>query len=197
MRILRQFFGFLTIVLGVIFMAKTSLATNASIAPKGTKEGEFIALQLKDGTVMIRLRPDLAPSHVARIKELSNQGFYDGLKFHRVIPGFMAQTGDPRGNGTGGSGKNLKAEFSNERHKRGTVSMARASSPDSGDSQFFICFADAPHLDGQYTVWGEVISGMEFVDMIKKGHGGNGEVSDPADTIVSMKVVQAAEVKLP
>lgn len=113
---------------------------------------------------MIQLRPDLAPKHVARIKELTRAGFYDGLSFHRVIPGFMAQTGDPRGDGTGGSGQKIKAEFSNEKHQRGTVSMARAASPDSGDSQFFICFAPSTWLDGQYTVWGQVVSGMDFVD---------------------------------
>src|ERR1700744_2968611 len=126
-------------------------------------------LDAPKGRVTIELRPDLAPGHVARIKELVRQGFYDGLKFHRVIPGFMAQTGDPKGDGTGGSGKKLKAEFSKAPHVRGTVSMARAASPDSGDSQFFICFAPAPFLDGQYTVWGKVTSGMENVDKIKRG----------------------------
>lgn len=150
-------------------------------------------LDLPAGRVVIKLRPDLAPNHVARIKELARQGFYDGLTFHRVIPGFMAQTGDPRGDGTGGSGKKLKAEFSKEKHLRGTVSMARAASPDSGDSQFFICFAPAPFLDGQYTIWGEVVSGMEFVDKIKMGdQSDNGHVDDPTK-IVKMQV--AADVK--
>ncbi|WP_217701527.1 peptidylprolyl isomerase [Thalassospira lucentensis] len=150
-------------------------------------------LDLKDGRVVIQLRPDLAPNHVARIKELTRQGFYDGLKFHRVIDGFMAQTGDPAGNGTGGSGQKLKAEFSNEHHARGTVSMARSASPDSADSQFFICLADAPHLDGQYTVWGEVVEGMEYVDMIKKGASwANGSVADP-DHIIKMQVAADAE----
>ena len=147
-----------------------------------------LVLQLKDGNVMIEMFPDVAPNHVARIKELVRQGFYDGLKFHRVISGFMAQTGDPRGNGTGGSGKNIEAEFNNKHHGRGTVSMARANDPNSADSQFFICFADAGYLDGKYTVWGQVISGMEFVDNIKKGEGSNGEVSDP-DKIISMRVL--------
>ncbi|MCC7272943.1 MAG: peptidylprolyl isomerase [Alphaproteobacteria bacterium] len=152
-----------------------------------------IYLDLKDGRVVIELRPDLAPRHVARIKELTRQGFYDGIAFHRVIDGFMAQTGDPRGDGTGGSGQKLKAEFSGERHVRGTLSMARASSPDSADSQFFIMFAPSTHLDGQYTVWGKVTSGMEFVDMIKKGSSSaNGAVRDP-DRIVRMRV--AADVK--
>jgi peptidylprolyl isomerase len=150
-------------------------------------------LDLKDGRVVIELRPDLAPNHVARIKELTRQGFYNGLKFHRVIDGFMAQTGDPKGNGTGGSGQKLKAEFSREKHVRGTASMARAQDPNSGDSQFFIVFQPAPHLDGQYTVWGKVVEGMEFVDKIKKGSGGGGTVADPADTIVKMQV--AADAK--
>ena len=121
------------------------------------------------GRVVIEMRPDLAPGTVAQIKMLVRQGFYNGLTFHRVIDGFMAQTGDPKGDGTGGSGHPLKAEFSNEKHVRGTVSMARAANPDSGDSQFFICFADAPFLNGQYTVWGQVTEGMENVDKIKRG----------------------------
>jgi peptidylprolyl isomerase len=122
------------------------------------------------GDVVIKLRPDLAPGHVERITDLANQGFYDGVVFHRVIPGFMAQGGDPTGTGTGGSKlPNLKAEFSNEPHVRGTVSMARAQNPDSANSQFFICLDDARFLDGQYTVWGEVESGMEHVDAIPKG----------------------------
>lgn len=150
-------------------------------------------LELKDGRVTIALRPDLAPNHVARIKDLVRQNFYDGLKFHRVIEGFMAQTGDPRGDGTGGSGENLKAEFNDEPHVRGTCSMARASSPHSADSQFFICFADARFLDKQYTVWGQVTEGMEHVDKIKRGsQARNGSVTDP-DKIVSMRV--AADVE--
>jgi peptidylprolyl isomerase len=126
-------------------------------------------IHLKDGRVVIRLRPDLAPKHVERIKELAREGFYDGIVFHRVIDGFMAQTGDPTGSGMGGSGKKLPAEFTKEPFERGTVGMARSSSPDSGDSQFFICFAPAHFLNAQYTVWGEVVEGMEFVDGIKKG----------------------------
>src|SRR3989337_457503 len=125
---------------------------------------DTINLETTQGKVVIETRPDLAPNHVARIKELVREGFYDGLVFHRVIEGFMAQTGCPHGTGTGGSGKKLKAEFSLEKHMRGTVSMARAQNPDSGDSQFFICFAAAPFLDGQYTVWGQVTEGMENVD---------------------------------
>ncbi len=151
-------------------------------------EQNSLVLKLKDGDVVIKMFPDVAPNHVARIKELVRSGFYNGLKFHRVIDGFMAQTGCPLGTGTGGSGKKLKAEFNTKEHKRGTVSMARAMDIDSADSQFFICFADAPWLNGQYTVWGEVISGMEYVDLIKKGGGFNGIVSNP-DIIISMDVI--------
>jgi peptidylprolyl isomerase len=122
------------------------------------------------GDVVIKLRPDLAPGHVQRIADLANSGFYDGVVFHRVIPGFMAQGGDPTGTGMRGSDKpNLKAEFSDEPHVRGTVSMARANDPDSANSQFFICFDDARFLDNQYTVWGEVESGMEYVDALPTG----------------------------
>jgi peptidylprolyl isomerase len=146
-----------------------------------------LVLETSQGGVTIGLRPDLAPNHVARIKELAREGFYDGVVFHRVIEGFMAQTGDPTGTGTGGSGKKLKAEFSKEPHKRGTVSMARASDPNSGDSQFFICFDDARFLDGQYTVWGEVTDGMDAVDKIRRGE----PVKDP-DRIVSARVAADA-----
>ncbi len=123
------------------------------------------------------------------LKELINKKFYDGLKFHRVIDGFMAQTGDPRGDGTGGSGQNIPAEFNSLPHIRGTVSMARAQDPDSADSQFFICFKESSFLDGQYTAWGQVIEGMEFVDKIKRGKGPNGTVNDP-DKIISMKLAK-------
>lgn len=147
-------------------------------------------LDLKDGRVTIEMRPDLAPNHVARIKQLAGEGFYDGLKFHRVISGFMAQTGDPKGDGTGGSGQNLKAEFTNEPHLRGSLSMARATDPNSADSQFFIVFEDAPHLDGQYTVWGKVVDGMDLVDKIKRGNPGSGTVKNP-DTIIKMSLASA------
>jgi cyclophilin family peptidyl-prolyl cis-trans isomerase len=130
---------------------------------------DTMILETTKGKVVIAMRPDLAPTHVARIKELVRQGFYDGVSFHRVIDGFMAQTGCPHGTGTGGSGQKLKAEFNKEPHVRGTVSMARAQDPNSGDSQFFICFADATFLDGQYTAWGNVVEGMENVDKIKRG----------------------------
>jgi len=150
-------------------------------------------LDVPAGRVVIEMRPDLAPKHVAQIKELARRHFYDGVVFHRVIDGFMAQTGDPTGTGSGGSGRNIPAEFSSEHHVRGTTSMARASSPDSADSQFFICFAPAPFLDGKYTVWGKVTSGMEFVDKIKKGDSAsNGSVSNP-DKIIKMQVAADAD----
>ena len=129
-----------------------------------------LIMTLPAGEVVIRLRPDLAPNHVARIKELVREGFYDDVTFHRVIPGFMAQGGDPTGTGRGGSEKpNLKAEFSSEPHVRGVCSMARTPHPDSANSQFFICFDDATFLDNQYTVWGQIVSGMEAVDALPKG----------------------------
>ncbi|PCI50500.1 MAG: peptidylprolyl isomerase [Alphaproteobacteria bacterium] len=145
-------------------------------------------LDLENGRVTLELYPDVAPKHVARIKELARDEFYDGLKFHRVIPGFMAQGGDPKGNGTGGSGQNIPAEFSDKSHIRGTASMARSAMPDSADSQFFICFADAPHLDGQYSVWGQVVEGMEHVDALKVGEGGADH-----DEIIKMQVAADAE----
>jgi peptidylprolyl isomerase len=154
-----------------------------------TAEGDEnqLILETTKGTILIALRPDLAPAHVARIKELVGEGFYDGVAFHRVIDGFMAQTGCPHGTGTGGSGQKLKAEFSKEKHVRGTVSMARSQSPDSGDSQFFICFEESPWLNGQYTVWGKVVDGMDIVDKIKRGE----PVADP-DRIVSARLADAA-----
>jgi cyclophilin family peptidyl-prolyl cis-trans isomerase len=145
-------------------------------------------LDLEYGRVVIALRPDIAPKHVARIKELTRQKFYDGLNFHRVIDGFMAQTGDPRGTGTGGSGQKIPAEFSREPFVRGTVGMARAQDPNSGDSQFFIMFAPGDFLNGKYTVWGRVVSGMEFVDRIRRG-----EPPRSPDKIVRMQV--AADAK--
>lgn len=145
-------------------------------------------LDVKDGRVTIELFPDVAPKHVARIKELVGEGFYDGLSFHRVIPGFMAQGGDPKGNGTGGSGQNIPAEFSDKEHVRGTCSMARSAQPDSADSQFFICFDAAPHLNGQYSVWGQVVDGMKHIDNLKVGEG----AADP-DLIIKMQVAADAE----
>ncbi|MEM6490466.1 MAG: peptidylprolyl isomerase [Pseudomonadota bacterium] len=165
--------------------AASSVTTSVSAAdPQNT-----LVMTLKNGEVLIEMRPDLAPVHVDRIKTLVRQGFYDGTPFHRVIDGFMAQGGDPTGTGTGGSGINLPAEFSEARHTRGIVSMARAQSPNSADSQFFIMFADAPFLDGQYTIWGEVRSGMELVDAIKRGEGPNGQVIGAPDRIERMRVL--------
>jgi peptidyl-prolyl cis-trans isomerase B (cyclophilin B) len=154
---------------------------------------DTLILELKDGAVKIRLRPDLAPDHVERIKTLAGKGFYDGVVFHRVIPGFMAQTGDPTGTGSGGSDlPNLKAEFSSEPHKRGTVSAARTANPNSANSQFFICFDDAPWLDRQYSVWGEVVEGMDVVDKIKKGgEHNNGTISGEPDKILKARIEAA------
>lgn len=175
---------FLAIFLGGMVMTDTVEAAD----PENT-----LLMELKDGEVVIHMRPDLAPKHVARIKELVREGFYDGLVFHRVIGGFMAQGGDPTGTGRGGSGQNIPAEFSDEPHVKGTLSMARSQDPDSADSQFFIVFARSRFLDGQYTVWGKVTKGMEFVNKIKRGDkNDNGAVDDP-DKIIRMRM--AADVK--
>lgn len=187
--------GLLVLALVAVFGAMVALpftpfgqaeAQTVAQAPEGSP---IATLTLKDGEVFIALRPDLAPQHVARITELANAGFYDGLKFHRVIAGFMAQTGDPRGNGTGGSDlPDLPPEFSDAHFARGTLGMARAANPNSANSQFFIVTADAPHLNGQYTLFGNVISGMEFVDNIKLGDPrNNGAVTDP-DVMISLRV---------
>ena len=176
-----------------VLAALVLAAVGFSSAPMAASLEDTLYLDLKDGRVVIEMRPDLAPRHVARIKELVGQGFYDGLAFHRVIGGFMAQTGDPKGNGTGGSGVRIPAEFSPEPHDRGAVSMARSRSPDSADSQFFIVFARSRFLDGKYTVWGKVVEGMQYVDNIKRGNKSrNGVVTDP-DRIVRMKM--AADAK--
>lgn len=177
-------------LLSLLVMMGLSCATHA----QGVDKENTLYLDLKNGRVVIQMRPDLAPKHVQRIKELTRAGFYDGIVFHRVIRGFMAQTGDPTGTGMGGSDKpDLPAEFSNALHERGTVSMARANNPNSANSQFFICFKKAASLDGQYTVWGQVVEGMEFVDRIKKGSSfNNGTVTNP-DKIIKMQV--AADVK--
>jgi peptidylprolyl isomerase len=161
-------------------METVSVTSNADLE-------NTLLLETTKGPVTIRLRPDLAPNHVKRIKELAREGFYDGIVFHRVIDGFMAQTGDPTGTGMGGSGKRLKAEFSKAPHVRGVCSMARSSDPNSADSQFFICFGDAGFLDGKYTVWGEVTDGMSAVDQLKRGE----PVKDP-DKIVSLRVAADA-----
>jgi peptidylprolyl isomerase len=149
-------------------------------------------LDLEAGRVVIELFDDVAPGHVARIKELSRTGFYDGLTFHRVIDGFMAQGGDPDGTGMGGSGKKLKAEFSEKPHHRGAASMARSQDINSADSQFFICFDDAGFLDGQYTVWGQVTEGIELVDALKRGEGMDFCMNGSPDKIVKMQVAADA-----
>lgn len=180
--------AFLVIALGAFVMAED--ATAAEIKdPENT-----LFLDLKDGRVVIEMLPDVAPKHVARIKELARDGFYDGLTFHRVIEDFMAQTGDPEGNGTGGSGQNLPAEFSDEKFVEGTLGMARSQDINSGDSQFFIMLGKAPHLDGSYTVWGRVIEGMNWVHQIKKGSRlRNGEIEGDPDVILRMRVAVDAE----
>ena len=178
---------------GISLASATAHQAQAIALPGGLDPENTLILTLKDGPVVIKLRPDLAPKTVARIKELARQKFYDGIVFHRVIEGFMAQTGDPRGTGTGGSGVNVPAEFSDTPFQRGTVGMARSASPNSGDSQFFICFAPADSLNGQYTVFGQVVSGMNNVDLIKKGMKQlNGQVTQP-DMMISLRV--AADVK--
>ncbi len=187
MRLWRMIVRFFVVVLGVLIGVPAQGDDAVPMDPENT-----LYMDLQGGRVVIQMRPDLAPRHVKRIKELTRQGFYDGLTFHRVIPGFVAQGGDPDGNGTGGSGRTIPAEFSQAKHQRGTVSMARAANPDSGDSQFFICYADLPSLDGQYTIWGQVVKGMYLVDRIRPGTGANGEVLDKPSVIKQMRV--AADV---
>ena len=186
----------ISIVLVSLFSISLFSFTSMKTTADSTNIQEYenvVYMKLKDGMVVIELFPDKAPKHVEQIKRLIRQGFYDNLAFHRVIDGFMAQGGDPRGDGTGGSGKNIPAEFSNTPHKRGILSMARAQDLNSADSQFFIVLKDSPFLDGQYTVFGRVISGMEFVDKIKKGSPmKNGSVINP-DKIISMAVASDVE----
>jgi peptidylprolyl isomerase len=175
--------AFVGVLSGVVAGLLLAMPTHAAPADE-------VVLTTKYGPVTIQLRPDLAPKAVAQIEKLTKQGFYDGLKFHRVIDGFMAQTGDPTGTGSGGSKEaDLPAEFSAEPFTRGTVGMARTQDPNSANSQFFICLAPAPFLNNQYTVVGQVVSGMAAVDKIKKGAGQDGMVDNP-DTIVSMKLAK-------
>ncbi|GJE17445.1 Peptidyl-prolyl cis-trans isomerase cyp18 [Methylobacterium marchantiae] len=179
-----------TAFLSLALAAVVGFSTAASALDDNT-----VYLDTKDGRVTIELRPDLAPQHVVQLKTLIKKGFYDGLKFHRVMDGFMAQTGDPKGNGTGGSSlPNIPAEFSQAQFRRGTLGMARSSDPNSANSQFFICLGDAPFLNGQYTVIGLVSSGMEAVDKIKKAAPGapGGAVQNP-DKIVKMQMAQGAK----
>ncbi len=185
-----------TLIAGAAVAAMTwgmTMSDNAAAQAKLDPENT-IYLDLKQGRVVIQLFPDIAPKHVERIKQLAREGFYDNTPFHRVIEGFMAQGGDPTGTGTGGSKlPNLPAEFTNKRHfLRGTCGMARTGDPNSANSQFYIMFAPSPHLDGQYTIWGQVVEGMDLVDQIKRGAGSSGSVSNP-DRIVHMRV--AADVK--
>ena len=180
------------LLLGLILafaLAGVLPASAADLDPDNT-----VFMDLTYGRVVIKLRPDLAPSHVAQVKTLVKKGFYNGTPFHRVIEGFMAQGGDPTGTGTGGSDlPDLKAEFTKTHFVRGTIGAARSSDPDSANSQFFIMFAPASNLDGDYTVWGEVVSGMEFVDKIKKGSPDDDGVVDGPDRIVKMQM--AADAK--
>ncbi|MCR9070501.1 MAG: peptidylprolyl isomerase [Alphaproteobacteria bacterium] len=174
--------AFAASIIGAIMTTDTNGAAAAD--PENT-----LIMELKDGSVTIELRPDLAPNHVERIKELTREGFYDGVVFHRVIEGFMAQTGDPTGTGRGGSDKpDLRAEFSDANYGRGTIGMARTQNPHSANSQFFICFNDCSFLNGQYTVWGEVTDGMEHVDSIARG-----EPPRNPDQIISLKVQADAQ----
>jgi peptidylprolyl isomerase len=178
-------------------LALTSLFVAISLmfagATAAMDKENTLYIDLMDGRVVIEMLPNLAPNHVKQIKKLAREGKYDGVVFHRVIEGFMAQTGDPQGTGSGGMGETLKAEFSKEPHVRGVVSMARTNDPNSARSQFFIVFKDSNFLDGQYTVWGKVTSGMEFVDKIKRGAPGSGAVAAPADKMIKVQV--AADAK--
>lgn len=187
MRSFLRFFTALTLIFATMNIAEAQNKWRARDLEN------FIYIDLQTGRVVIELLPQIAPKHVERIKTLARKGFYDGIVFHRVIDGFMAQTGDPTGTGSGGSNlPDLKAEFSDEPHIRGAVSMARASSPDSANSQFFIVLADSRFLDGQYTIWGRVVQGMELVDQIKKGSGSGGKVNGP-DKMIKVRV--AADVE--
>ena len=177
------------------FALALSFAAFPFVQPASAQDKEnTLYIDLKDNCrVVIEMRPDLAPKHVAQIKALARAGKYDGIVFHRVIDGFMAQTGDPDGTGMGGMGDKLPAEFSKEPHVRGAVSMARTNDPNSARSQFFICFKDVNFLDGQYTVWGKVTSGMEFVDKIKRGDPQSGAVPAPPDRMIRVQI--AADAK--
>jgi peptidylprolyl isomerase len=177
------------------FLMAAILMTLGTMTASAADPENTVYMDLKDGRVVIELRPDLAPETVKHFKELVRKHFYDGLTFHRVIPGFMAQTGDPLGNGTGGSGHNVPGEFTRKEHfVRGTVGLARAQDPNSGDSQFFIVFDDSTFLDGQYTIFGKVTKGMEYVDLIKKGSKQqNGAIQGAPDKILKLQI--AADVK--
>ena len=186
---MRRRFLLFTLAIGAL-MSDAANAQTEQLDPENT-----LVMELKDNCrVTIRLRPDLAPKHVERVKQLAREGFYDGTPFHRVIEGFMAQGGDPTGTGTGGSKlPDLPAEFSRTtKFLRGTVGAARTANPDSANSQFYIMFQPAPHLDGQYSIWGQVVQGMDCVDKIKRGAGGSGTVQNP-DKIVRLRVMADAK----
>ena len=188
-------FSFSFFLCVIVFFCYIVFSKDAITARKiETNMENTLYIDLKDGRVVVRMLPNIAPKHVARIKELVRSGFYDGLTFHRVIDGFMAQGGDPLGDGTGGSGEKIPAEFTNKySHKRGAVSMARSNDPNSADSQFFIVTTDSLYLDGQYTIWGYVIDGMEYVDKIKKGDVMNDGIVNKPDKIIKMSI--AADVE--
>jgi peptidylprolyl isomerase len=177
-----------SLVLALFALANAAIAAPPALDPENT-----LVIELKGGKVTIQLRPDLAPKHVERVKTLAREGFYNGIVFHRVIPGFMAQTGDPTGTGAGGSKyPDLPAEFTNAPFERGTLGAARTGNPNSANSQFFICFTHTPHLNGKYTVWGQVVDGMMHVDNLKKGDGDNGAVSNP-DKMLKVYVLADAK----
>jgi peptidylprolyl isomerase len=177
-----------TLLASLALLALTLTHAAHAQAPKADPENTLV-IELKTGRVLVQLRPDLAPKHVARVKQLAKEGFYNNIKFHRVIAGFMAQTGDPTGTGSGGSKLgNLPAEFTQTPFERGTIGAARTNDPNSANSQFFICFTHVPHLNGQYTVWGRVIDGMQFVDLVAKGE-------PPANPDVMQKVYLLADAK--
>jgi peptidylprolyl isomerase len=179
---LRTFIG--GVLVALLAFIGPALAQTPKLDPENT-----LVVELKGGRVLIQLRPDLAPKHVERVKRLAKEGFYNGIKFHRVIAGFMAQTGDPTGTGTGGSKYgNVPAEFTQTPFERGTIGAARTSDPNSANSQFFICFTHVPHLNGQYTVWGKVVEGMQYVDQIAKGE-------PPPNPDVMQKVYLLADAK--
>lgn len=174
---------FLNFIPAIVFASSLAAGAVEAASPENT-----LIMETNKGRVVIEMLPDVAPNHVERIKELVRQQFYDGIVFHRVIEGFMAQTGDPLGKGTGGSGKNIKAEFNAVPFDRGVVGMARANHPDSADSQFFIMFEDGHFLNNNYTVWGRVVEGMDKIDSLKMGAQGSGTVSGERDNIVTMRV---------
>lgn len=186
-------FAMRVLSLFIVFFAMNCYASGMNEVEKNINPENTLVIELESGKVYLELYPEKAPEHVKRITELASEGFYDGIVFHRVIPGFMAQTGDPTGTGMGGSDKpDLKAEFNDVKHVRGTASMARSQNPNSANSQFFICFEPAPHLDGQYTVWGQVIEGMDNIDKIKKGNSYSGQVNGP-DKMIKVRLLKDFE----